>query len=115
MIPIRVVKKLIAQTLKALIRAHVNRVLMEMEQFAKVKELFNAIHVYKSVNCNKVSFLVLSDFDECSLEPNPCGDNADCTNTEGSYSCSCKKGFTGNVSACEGTCGFILYMFNNVL
>ena len=54
-------------------------------------------------------FYVLSDFDECSLEPNPCGDNTDCTNTEGSYSCSCKKGFTGNVLACKGMCSLTVF------
>ena len=52
------------------------------------------------INCP--SFL--SDFDECSSEPNPCDDNADCTNSDGSYSCTCKKGFTGNGTVCEGMC-----------
>ena len=47
------------------------------------------------------SFLT-SDFDECSLEPSPCDDNADCTNTAGSYSCTCKEGFAGNGAICEG-------------
>ena len=44
----------------------------------------------------------MADFDECSLEPSPCDENADCTNTDGSYSCTCKQGFTGNGSICEG-------------
>ena len=44
----------------------------------------------------------MPDFDECSLEPSPCDENADCTNTDGSYSCTCKQGFTGNGSICEG-------------
>ena len=44
----------------------------------------------------------LADFDECSLEPSPCDENADCTNTDGSYICTCKQGFTGNGSICEG-------------
>ena len=44
-----------------------------------------------------------SDFDECSLEPNPCDENADCTNSDGSYSCTCKQGFSGDGGAvCEG-------------
>lgn len=49
-----------------------------------------------------MSVLLPLDFDECSLEPNPCGDNADCTNNVGSYSCKCKQGFTGNGTDCEG-------------
>ena len=43
-----------------------------------------------------------ADFDECSLEPSPCHENADCTNTDGSYDCTCKQGFTGNGSICKG-------------
>ena len=31
-----------------------------------------------------------------------CDENADCTNTEGSYSCSCKQGFDGDGSVCKG-------------
>jgi len=45
---------------------------------------------------------IMPDFDECSLEPSPCDENADCTNTDGSYICTCKQGFTGNGSICEG-------------
>lgn len=38
------------------------------------------------------------DIDECSKSSNPCGDNASCTNTEGSYKCErqCDKGFMVN-------------------
>ena len=46
---------------------------------------------------------VLPDVNECSADSNPCDDNADCSNTEGSYSCSCKSGFTGNGTTCQGT------------
>ena len=43
------------------------------------------------------------DVDECSSsETNECDPNALCTNMEGSYVCRCKKGFTGNGSACTG-------------
>ena len=52
------------------------------------------------VNC--CVLFILPDFDECSLEPSPCDENADCTNNDGSYSCTCKQGFTGNGSICEG-------------
>lgn len=33
------------------------------------------------------------DIDECNTGQASCGDNSDCTNTVGSYSCSCKTGF----------------------
>ncbi|XP_022856854.1 wall-associated receptor kinase 2-like isoform X1 [Olea europaea var. sylvestris] len=35
-----------------------------------------------------------TDIDEC--ENNPCDENGICTNTPGSFSCSCKHGYTGN-------------------
>lgn len=44
----------------------------------------------------------LSDVDECSADSKPCDDNADCSNTEGSYSCRCKLGFTGDGKTCQG-------------
>ena len=31
-----------------------------------------------------------------------CGMNANCTNTEGSYKCTCTNGFTGDGSNCSG-------------
>ena len=46
--------------------------------------------------------LVYSDINECSADTSPCDENADCTNTDGSYSCTCKQGFTGNGAVCEG-------------
>ena len=48
-----------------------------------------------------VIFIIL-DIDECSADSSPCDDNADCDNTDGSYSCTCKRGFTGNGTVCEG-------------
>ena len=32
----------------------------------------------------------------------PCGNNANCTNTEGSYYCNCSSGYSGNGTVCEG-------------
>jgi hypothetical protein len=36
------------------------------------------------------------DVDECVQTPDICHQNANCTNTEGSYSCQCLKGYTGD-------------------
>lgn len=49
-----------------------------------------------------ILFLVLTDTDECSLETTPCDKNADCRNTNGSYSYRCQLGFTGNGISCQG-------------
>ena len=43
-----------------------------------------------------------TDIDECSAEPNPCDENADCVNIDGSFSCTCKEGFTGDGKTCQG-------------
>ena len=46
---------------------------------------------------------IVPDVDECaSPETNECHLNAVCTNTEGTYVCRCKKGFSGNGKNCTG-------------
>ena len=42
---------------------------------------------------------VCVDIDECQKKP--CAVNAECLNTEGTYSCSCNTGFTGNGFLCS--------------
>lgn len=48
--------------------------------------------VYTALNCyiNYIS-LIFSDLDECVMSPKPC--NFICKNTEGSYICSCPRGY----------------------
>ncbi|XP_074632222.1 uncharacterized protein LOC141890587 isoform X2 [Acropora palmata] len=41
------------------------------------------------------------DVDECTSFPNICGANADCHNTDGSYICICKAGYTGDGRTCS--------------
>lgn len=42
------------------------------------------------------------DDDEC-LRPGACGQNAQCFNNIGSYTCSCLEGYTGNpLHSCVG-------------
>lgn len=44
-----------------------------------------------------------SDLDECQTMLHNCHRRANCTNTEGSYVCTCQDLFTGNGTHCEGT------------
>ena len=44
---------------------------------------------------------LVPDIDECSSENN-CRVNATCTNTMGSYNCTCKKGYGGDRVGCPG-------------
>ncbi|XP_065842852.1 uncharacterized protein [Oscarella lobularis] len=43
------------------------------------------------------------DFDECFSKTDNCHVNATCKNTLSSYKCTCKTGFIGNGTTCEGT------------
>ena len=38
--------------------------------------------------------------DECRTSVNDCSENANCSNTEGSYDCACHDGFIGNGIIC---------------
>ena len=43
-----------------------------------------------------------SDADECLNNSHNCSENANCTNIEGSFNCSCKPGYLGNGQNCSG-------------
>ena len=47
---------------------------------------------------------VSPDLNECSLSTDDCDVNADCVNTNGSFSCHCKNGYSGNgrTGNCQG-------------
>ena len=49
-------------------------------------------------------YYVILDDDECaSSDTNDCHANAACTNTEGSFTCACNAGYTGNgKTTCAG-------------
>ena len=57
--------------------------------------------------------VLLLDVDECSVSEPVCHVNANCTNTVGSYLCSCKSGFLGDGKTCTGAdCYFSLCIYN---
>ena len=46
-------------------------------------------------------FYLHADVDECESDDlNNCHENAQCTNTEGSYTCSCNPGYSGDGVNC---------------
>ncbi len=67
--------------------------------FANIKELCICFI------CNYVS-----DIDECFLGNHTCDENADCANIAGSYNCTCKTGYDGDGSRCEGKSNYILIL-----
>ena len=44
-----------------------------------------------------------ADINECELDMHTCNSNANCTDTEGSFNCTCGEGFEGNGFNCTGT------------
>ena len=46
------------------------------------------------------------DIDEC-IESDICGDNTDCSDTEGSYTCQCKVGYARRNRLCVGKYAFL--------
>ena len=42
----------------------------------------------------------VTDIDECALELHKCSDNAVCSDTEGSYNCTCVDGYEGDGMNC---------------
>ena len=46
--------------------------------------------------------LMLLDIDECSNGSHDCDVNANFSNINGSYSCTCKEGYTGKGESCQG-------------
>ena len=69
---------------------------MEMELIlVKVSKHYNYYTTWLNVRSNVL------DTNECDSDP--CAMNAACDNTEGSFSCSCNEGFSGNgFTLCEG-------------
>jgi hypothetical protein len=45
--------------------------------------------------------ITLLDENECVTE-SPCLTNATCNNTEGSYTCTCDTGYSGDGFSCDG-------------
>ena len=44
-----------------------------------------------------------SDVDECkNVTLNNCNENADCLDTEGSFTCTCREGYAGSGVECQG-------------
>ena len=56
--------------------------------------------------CQNVSSLLI-DIDECDAGSHDCDMNANCTNTEGSFTCQCITGYYGDGYNCTGESLFL--------
>ena len=57
---------------------------------------------YPLLNKSKHSIYYFAEINECETGKHDCDSNAFCNNTEGSYICTCKPGYTGNGVNCTG-------------
>ena len=57
---------------------------------------------------------LIPDIDECSPSNKKCHSDAyaSCTNSIGSFTCSCNRGYTGNGTFCQGKLVFSLSKCN---
>ena len=69
-----------------------------------------------STKCCFAVYNVLSmyaDVDECERNEDNCHENAQCINTEGSFTCSCNTGYTGNGVNCSSKL-YMVSVFRNM-
>ena len=52
-------------------------------------------------------FMVAIDINEC--DTSPCSSDATCSNTDGSFQCTCNNGFSGNGTTCTGIKIVLIY------
>ena len=62
---------------------------------------------------SSINMFVVLDIDECDASSLVCDINANCSNTRGSYICTCKSGYTGDGKMCQGMINVVLPCDNN--
>ena len=72
-----------------------------MKHFSLLDEFLVLLRIQSGTVIFRLVLFFL-DIDECSASPSVCDINANCSNTRGSYYCTCKQGFTGDGKNCQG-------------
>ena len=70
-----------------------------------IVEMEHSVKVWLNVCVCSILIIIvsISDVDECQNDTlNNCDDNADCFDTEGSFNCTCREGYTGTGVQCQG-------------
>ena len=94
-------------TLMEVFHVPVSLDILEMESAAKVLLHNIVITMYDNIHLSPI----YKDINECA-GVNNCSENSNCTNTLGSYQCSCHDGYLheGNGYTCTGMLLFILIL-----
>ncbi len=56
-------------------------------------------------------FVCCADINECLDGTDECDENADCIDTEGSYTCTCRRGYAGDGFTCIGEYMYYIYQY----
>lgn len=74
--------------------------------FTLALDNFNCEGIHKVMSCSWIASAFI-DVNECVLNNGECGQM--CTNTEGSFQCSCRAGYSLAVNnfSCEGKHGYL--------
>ena len=70
-------------------------------------------NLYDQNDWNSLTGLCFTDINECIDNVHNCDANAVCNNTVGSFTCSCKTGYSGNGVMCMGMCNSYLTHFSD--
>ena len=112
-------------TMKVVLLVSVNQALQETDIIVQVCNIFSIRIQFLETSCSEylscitqcilcihliAIYFILSDINECTagVDTNNCSSNAFCTNNEGSFSCQCRPGFTGDGYTCKGLQYYII-------
>ena len=100
-----------AQTPKVPTIVDVKRDLRAAENIAMVGQSFHNCFdkpgvslLFGSTKTKENFFFVVEDIDECLSGTHNCHTDANCTNTKGSFYCTCHTGYSGDGVTCVGGC-----------
>ena len=89
---------------------------LEMESTVQVRysfisiqnNIFGMIKTFRLIDShmytNLLAFIEPADINECELAIHSCSAYANCTDTDGSFNCTCREGFEGEGFNCTGMC-----------
>ena len=93
-----VMSMLIVPILLEVLNAPVGLALKEVAYFAEVnRSIYQCQPIFQTFSC-----ISLSDINECARRLDTCSDFAVCTNTLGSFECTCFPGYRGDGQVCTG-------------
>ena len=86
---------------------HISYCLVRRKSWCHVK----FCHPWVYSNVTIAFFPLLLDINECSTNVQNCDANAFCSNSEGSYNCTCRPGYNGNGRSCTGKSYYYYYYY----